>query len=69
VGGLDDPSIQLKHATIIAMVPPARFLSPPNIDLLIRELRRLQLDPDPQIRMNAVTCVAKIAEFINDETR
>jgi SCY1-like protein 1 len=69
VGGLDDPSIQLKHATIIAMVPLARFLSSSNIDLLIRELRRLQLDPDPQIRTNAVVCIAKIAEFINDETR
>lgn len=69
VSGLLDPMPHMKQATIMAMVPLAPLLNINNMKSLIRELRGLQSDPDPQIRTNALVCVAKIAKHIDPEIR
>ena len=69
VGGLNDVSPQLRQATIIAMAPLAQFLTQDHLSVLVRELRRLQIDNDAQIRTNAVICIAKIAGYLDSDTR
>lgn len=69
IGGLNDSSLQLRQATIIAMAPLAQFLTQENLSVLVRELRRLQIDNDAQIRTNSVICIAKIAAYLSAESR
>lgn len=67
--GLMDTASQVKTATIIAMAPLAPHLTVTNSRTLVRELKKLQSDQDPQIRANTIICIAKIADFIDDEIR
>ncbi|OHT09682.1 hypothetical protein TRFO_21290 [Tritrichomonas foetus] len=67
--GLNDTVVAVKASTIIAMVPMASHLSINNGKTLLRELKRLQSDPDSSIRCNSVICLAKIAEYIEAEFR
>jgi len=69
IGGMADSVPQLRQATIVSMVPICSQLTISNIRILIRELKRLQSDPDAQIRTNSVICIAKISEYIEEETR
>ncbi|KAH0785143.1 HEAT repeat protein [Histomonas meleagridis] len=69
IGGLNDSVPQLRQSTIISMVPLAQFLSMQNMNILIKSLKKLQIDSDPQIRTNSIICIAKIAEFIDPEIR
>ena len=68
-GGFNDTQPQVRQATIIAMVPLAPMLTNTNMRALIRYLKGLQADQDPQIRANSVICIAKIAESMDTEFR
>ena len=69
ISGINDSVTVLKQATIVAMVSLAQFLTQQNMNTLIKGLKQLQLDKDPQIRTNAVICIAKIAKYIDDDSR
>jgi hypothetical protein len=67
--GLSDAAAPLRAATIVAMCPTAQHLNTQNGRTLLRELKRLQGDPEASIRCNAVICIAKIADTIEQENR
>ena len=67
--GFNDSVVTLRAATIVSMVHFAPHLNQNNSRKLIRELKALTSDPEPSIRCNSIVCIAKIAEYIEEEYR
>lgn len=67
--GFSDSSAALRELTLKASLQLVAHLSPSNLEKLSRYLIRLQSDPEPSIRTNAIVLIVKVAPQLGDVQR
>jgi len=68
--GFNDPAPALRELTVKSTVYLIPKMSPKVVNTqLLKCLAKMQLDDEPGIRTNTTICLAKIASYLQDETR